>query len=175
MTEQADVVAGRPHENRHFVERNFRTRLVQNPPGDLDALPAFARSGEDPHVTERLTFGWLSGSEDVALESGQIRRPTRLEDYRLESHGLEAIQRGEVSERNRDENIRGSRDQLRGEIELDRRVQRHIEQEQRELAVGSRGLRCRLEQRSAIGRGSRRELILEAFEKPGEVGAPERQ
>ena len=175
MTEQADVVARRSYENRHFVERNTRTRFVQNPPGDLDALPAFARSGEDPHVTERPAFGWLAGREDVPLEGGQIRRPPRFENDWLESQDLEAIQRGKVPERNRDENIRGSGDQLRGEIELDRRVQRHIEQEQRELAIGSRGLRCRFEQRSAIGCGSRRELILEAFQKSREVGTAERQ
>ena len=66
-------------------------------------------------------------------------------------------------------------DQAPRQVELDRRLDRHVEQQQRQPAKALGRFRRGLEQRRAIGRRRGRELLLESLEQRGEIGAAERQ
>ena len=64
---------------------------------------------------------------------------------------------------------------LRDQRKLHRRIDGHVEQEERERREGARRFPGGLEERGSIGRRRRLELLLEPFEQPGEVRTAERQ
>ena len=128
-----------------------------------------------PHFAGRLPFGRLPSREQVAPQRRQVGAGRRLEHVRFDAERLQMIERGEVAEGHQHERRVGVVDQRSGEGELDRRLERDVEQQQRlprKVAAASRG---GLEQRRAIGRRRGGELRVEPLEQRREIGAAERQ
>ena len=177
VLEQRDVAVGRAQEHGHLVEPHAGARLLQNPPRDLDALAAFTRRGVEGDVAARRALRRLTCGKQAAPQRDQIAVAVLFEHLRLDADRLQPFQRGNVAKRHGDQHVGRAGDQRAHECELDGRIERHVEQDDRRVLGGSRIERGGrgLEQRGAVDGRRGRELFLEAVQQLCEIAAAERQ
>ena len=138
VLEQADVVARRSHQHGHLVE------AARPPPLRRRMRRAIStHSRPSPGAENRRTSpagvrfgGWLV-AKSIPLQRREVGLPGGFEDVRIDARRFEVPERCQIAERHRDEDLWRGLDQLAHQPELDGRIHRHVEQEQR-AARGTR-------------------------------------
>src|SRR5262249_25138179 len=131
VLEEADVFARGTEEDRDLVKTDAGARFIENPTRDLDALASFSRRGKELNVTKRLSLRRLFGCKEVSMQCRQVRFSRRLE-HLDGSERAQTFEGGRVTERKCGERFGSALDQSSNERELDRRVHRHVEQQERD-------------------------------------------
>ena len=179
----ADVPLRRADEDRHIVERHAAASLLQDPARDLDRFATFAWRGEELDVAAWLAFRRLRRGEQIAPQRDEIVVSLLLQNLGQKAHRLQAIQRGGISERYGDEDVRttGAVPRMRSDQRLDEgrlhgRFERHVEQQQR-LGLPGPGVVERadggVEQPRPIGGRRRGELLIESLQQRRQIATAE--
>ena len=178
MLEEPEVLFRRSQKDRHLVEGHAPRRLVENPPHDFDRLASFARRRKQRDVAGALAFRRPFGFEHEPSQVEQIRSGFRviLERVDRSPEGGQRVEREPIAVGHRRERIRRLVDQRGDELLLGARIERDVEQQDRQPrpahVTGPAGIGRELEQSGAIGDRGRRELRFEARQEGGDVDGP---
>ena len=174
VLEQPEIVLRRAQHDRHVVERHAARGFVEDAAGDLERLAPFARRGEEAHVAGLRAHRGRLGGEDVAAQAGQVRTFRRRVggDVVGRAERRHQVADPRVVDRRRHERRRGPLAERRRESLLGGRVERHVEQDDRQAdpadaerpRLGGRG-----KERGAVFDRRRGQLGLDALEQPREI------
>ena len=172
VLEEAEITAGRSHDDRHLVERHAAPRLLEHAAGDLHAFAPLPRRGKELEGFVRGTHArLLLRVEQKAPEARQV--PAALVDRFLAdaAHFHHRQQRVAIPARNRGQHRFGTRNRSGHELRLcpviDRDIEEHHRAANRPLpdeACGS------AKQVRAIGGCGGLETLFEPRQQVGEIG-----
>ena len=166
LFEQRAVLGRRPEQHRHAVERDSSLRLAAHQPGNLDALAALSRRGEEHHVVAGRRDGRRPFHEKPLLHprqgrvGGLLKRPWR---------DVESSRDPRCVRRGRDGQQRSA--EPRDEALFQGGAQRKIDQQRGQVQQRRFRFQREPEDRRAVGQGGSSELRLVGVEDPPEISA----
>src|SRR5262245_31272686 len=173
VLEQTEVVLRRADENRHLVESDARSRMLEDATSHLDAFAPLSRRRKELQGTVECAAGrFLRGVEEKSPQERQVGRPATRPLVECCTHRRQVPDRVAIAVRNC-RHDRGCpfckrlNERTPGGV-----LDRDIEQQDEAWRCGlAQQFRRGAEEVSSIERGGISKARVEALEQPGEIGS----
>ncbi len=176
MLQEADVLLRRAQEDRHLIEAHPTSGFIEDTAHDLDSFASFARRREQADVARSLPGGRTIDREDVAAQVrkiGGLRCRIRTR-FHLRTQPDHRVVRKRIAIRHRGEGLGRTGDERADEFPLGPRIERDVEEYDRQSDPGSTPGRARfrgqVEQRGAVADCRPLQLCLDTHEQPADIG-----
>ena len=173
VLDEAKVLAGAAKADCHFVEANAGFRLVEGAARNLERLACFSGRRKQADIAGPRPRWRRQWGEDVAPQPSQVGFRVGVVVDTRDRHAFRFERRDRRFVSGGDGEQRSGRPPAHREREpaLGGRRQRHVDHEQRTAGPASRRPRIgrRLEQRGTVGDRRSPQLVVDAFQQPGQI------